>query len=107
MEGLELSIANESFDRVHGIGKVKNSDDGNVSFQTVMLKLSSWKQRQSIYRARKNLKNRKRIGLDLAISREKLLSVPVERVQQYGNVKDAFTDINCRLGLRMSDERRK
>ena len=55
-----------------------------------------------MYRARKNLKGPK-IVLEITARRASLLSKANARVETMEDVKYAFADITCRLGLKMSD----
>ena len=97
---LDLQVPAHCIDRVHRIG-LRTTKDG-VTHQAVIIKLSSWEQRVSIYRARKKLKDYKVVLLDLTPRRAALLSDAKKIIKDHSNIKYAFADINCRLGLRFT-----
>ena len=97
---LDLKIPANCIDRVHRIGR-RTTKDG-VIHQAVIIKLWSWDHCVSIFRARKNLKDSLVILLDLTPRRAALLSDAKKIIKDYSDVKYAFADINCRLGLRFT-----
>eukprot|EP00112_Aurelia_sp_Birch-Aquarium-sp1_P022796 Seg6549.2_Seg6549.3 transcript_id=Seg6549.2_Seg6549.3/GoldUCD/mRNA.D3Y31 product="hypothetical protein" protein_id=Seg6549.2_Seg6549.3/GoldUCD/D3Y31 len=103
---LQVRIPDKSIDRAHRIGQVKEikNDQGSPTFhQLIIIKFTNWSTRTAVYRARKTL-NGPKIFLDLTSRRAKLLSSAVAQVESIDAVDYAFADINCRLGLKMTDE---
>ena len=104
---LEVQLMNECIDRAHRIGPIKEikGDNGSSTVQQpIIIKFTNWSTRMAVYRARKKL-NGPRIFLDLTTRRAKLLSSAISKVEPIDAIKYAFADINCRLGLKMSDGR--
>ena len=65
----------------------------------MIVKLHTWEDRSAMYKARKKLKN-KRICGDLTRRRANLLSLAQTMVCSNPNNDFAFSDINCRLGVK-------
>ena len=99
---LELNILANCIDRVHRIGR-RTTNDG-VIHQAVIIKLSSWDHCVSIFRARKNLTDSKVILLGLTSRRPALLSDIKKIIKDHSDIRYAFADIHCRLGLRLQVE---
>ena len=102
-EELELDIPEDGIDRAHRIGKKTRVDDGSMQ-QSMIVKLHSWKNRVTVYHARKKLED-KRIFVDLTSRRAKLLKFAQSLVKSNPNFVFAFADINCRLGVKGTDDR--
>ena len=107
LEKLEVQCTDKCIDRAHRIGQVmeiKNDQGSSTVHQPILIKFTNWSTRTAVYRARKKL-NGPKIFLDLTTRRAKLLSSAITQVESNNAVKYAFADINCRLGLKMSDGR--
>ena len=102
-EELELNIPEDGIDRAHRVGKKTRVDDGSMQ-QSMIVKLHSWKNRVAVYHARKKLQD-KRIFVDLTFRRAKLLKFAQSLVKSNPNFLFAFADINCRLGVKGTDDR--
>ena len=70
----------------------------------MIVKLNSWKDRVAVYRARKKLED-KRIYVDLTFRRAKLLKLAQTLVKSNPDIEFALADINCRLGVKGTDDR--
>jgi len=95
---IDVDISANDIDRAHRVGRKHIKNDGSPS-QTMIVKLHTWKARSAIYQARKKLKN-KRIYVDLTRRRANLLSLAQTMVRSNPNYDFAFSDINCRLGVK-------
>ena len=95
-----VSIPDSSIDRLHHIGRIKTSAGSSMSVQPVIMKFTSFNARMQVYRARKNLQNKK-IGLDLTQQRKDLLHYALTCVKTNPNIEFAFADINCPIGLKL------
>ena len=102
-EELELDIPEDGIDRAHRVGKKTRVDDGSMQ-QSMIVKLHSWKNRVAVYHARKKPQD-KRIFVDLTFRRAKLLKFAQSLVKSNPNFVFAFADINCRLGVKWTDDR--
>ena len=100
---LEVDISEDGIDRAHRAGK-KTTDDDGTEGQAMIVKLNSWKDRVAVYRARKKLED-KRIYVDLTFRRAKLLKLAQTLVKSNPSFEFAFADINCRLGVKGTDDR--
>ena len=100
---LEVNISEDDIDRAHRVGK-KTTDDDGIEGQAMIVKLYSWKDRVSVYRARKKLED-KRIFTDLTYRRAKLLKLAQTLVKSNPDFEFAFADINCRLGVKGTDDK--
>ena len=100
---LEVDISEDGIDRAHRVGK-KTTDGDGIEGQAMIVKLNSWKDRVAVYRERKKLKD-KRIYVDLTFRRAKLLKLAQTLVKTNPVFDFAFADINCRLGVKGTDDR--
>ena len=101
--GLEIPM--ESLDRGHRIGK-KDVKDG-VSRQAVIVRFTSFRDRTVMYRARKQIKEKSKIGvsLDLTKYRLGLLKQARGRVEGVEGIQFVYSDVNCGLRVFTSDKR--
>ena len=103
VSSLGITVPDEAFDRAHRVGKKSVSDDG-VPRQAMIVRFTSWRQRTSVYRARKNNNNTAtKISLDLTDSRRKLISKVSDNCGKFSNADFAFGDVNCNLCIRFKD----
>ena len=88
------------FDRAHRIGKPKVDSTGN-KHQAIIVRFRTFRERTLVYRARKKLKERFKIGisLDLTQRRLQLLNEAKDLVQDIPGVKFAYSDINCQTRI--------
>ena len=105
---LGVKLSDGDYDRAHRIGGVKENQSGEKS-QAVILRMTSWKARTAIYRSREKGKNAKtKIRFDLTKRRLELLNFANDTLKGL-DMSDsfAFADINCRLGLKVGNEKIK
>ena len=95
---IDVDVSADDIDRAHRVGRKRIKNDGSSS-QTMIVKLHTWEDRSAIYKARKKLKN-KRIYVDLTTRRANLLTLAQTMVRSNPNYDFAFSDINCRLGVK-------
>ena len=95
---IDVDVSADGIDRAHRVGRKGIKNDGSSS-QTMIVKLHTWEDRSAIYKARKKLKN-KRIYVDLTTRRANLLTLAQTMVRSNPNYDFAFSDINCRLGVK-------
>ena len=91
-------------DRAHRIGPPFFDENIQAKSQSIIVRFTTFRHRTLFYNKRKKLKN-VRIKLDLTKQRYSLLKYARERVENLQNVKYVYADINCRLKVRMSDDR--
>ena len=78
----------------HRIGPKSANGDGKPR-QQVIVRLTTWRQRTAIYRARKKAKSSVKIRLDLTKTRLDLLISANDILKEYKGYY-AFADVNCR-----------
>ena len=90
---LGVEIPDDVVDRAHRIGKVTNYK-GKQSRQMIV-KLTTWRHRTMIFRARKN-SQRYKARLDLTARRREILQ-EANKLLNSNMESFAFADVNCRL----------
>ena len=98
-----VSLPDSVIDRAHRIGKKYKNDAGDTC-QGIIIRFSTFRHRTLLYYTRKELKG-VTVKLDLTKRRYNLLKDARSLVQNVDGVKFAFADINCRLKVRMEDDR--
>ena len=88
-----MEIPDDVGDRAHRIGKVTNHR-GKPSRQMIV-KLTTWRHRTMIFRARKNSQKYK-VRLDLTARRRDIIQ-DANKLLNSNMESFAFADINCRL----------
>ena len=91
---LEVDIPDAVIDRAHRIGPITAGKNGK-SKQQVIVRLTTWRHRTAIYRARKKLASSIRIRLDLTKTRLDRLNRANELLKSSDD-DYAFADVNCR-----------
>ncbi len=100
---IKVPITEEEIDRAHRIGRRVQETDGSFS-QAIIVKFHSWKLRTAVYKERKKVRRKKTyIQLDLTARRAKLLSDAKNKVNDIPEVDFVFVDVNCRIGLKVSN----
>ena len=92
-------IPNEVIDRAHRIGKPYINRETNVKNQAVIVRMTTFRHRTMVYRARKEIENKSKIKvrLDLTKTRYDVLKSANRLVKGVEKVKWVYADINCRL----------
>ena len=90
------TIEKLEFDRAHRIGK-PIVDNHGVKKQAVIERFPTFRDRTLVYRARKTVNVRKKVGvsLDLTQRRLKLLKEAKTMVENVDNIQFVYTDVNC------------
>ena len=109
-----LNIPEEAIDRVHRIGRKYEVDevdkDGVVTGvslkQQVIVRFSTWGHRTQVYKARKRSKFMT-FKVDLRKRIANLLSVVRWLIENVEGIDFVFSDVNCRLNVKFSNERVK
>lgn len=96
-------------DRAHRIGQVTTDRRTKKKVQPIIVKFRSWESRTDFFRARPKWTQgggprRFSVALDLTKNRYTLLKIAREKIVDNPNIKYAHADLNCRLGLRLSDD---
>ena len=99
---MKVQVPKEAIDRVHRIGRWGQNQNG-TPLQAMIVKFKSWTHKLSVYRARKNFKD-KSIMVDLTPRRADLLKQARDIAKLKSNISFAFADINCRIGVRTVDD---
>ena len=102
---LELGLSDADFDHCHRNGKIDSSSDKQK--QAVLLKMRSWRGRNTIYENRKKFTGIK-VYHDLTYRRKTLLFETGEMINIHGVSKVAdyvMADKNCKLKLKASNGR--
>ena len=92
-------------DRAHRVGAPFFDDSTHSKSQSIIVRFTTFRHRTLFYNKRKKLSKNVRIKLDLTKQRYNLLKYARERVENLENVKYVYADINCRLKVRMSDDK--
>ena len=102
----------DEIDRAHRSDKAFFDKDRKVRIQPILVKFRHWDGRLKVYKARPKFgkekpggKRKFTVTQDLTTRRFNLLKYARERLQSgnYTNVKFAFADVNCSLGLRLAN----
>ena len=72
--------------------------------QSIIVRFTTFRHRTFLYENRKNIKSGARIRLDLTKERYNLLVSARKRVNNCPEVNYVYTDINCRLKVKLADE---
>ena len=104
-----LKLPEEVIDRAHRVGKRYEVDEENedgvvtgVTKQQVIVRFTSWTHRTLVYRSCKKSKNFK-FKIDLTKRRMGLLSHARRLIKDVQGIDYAFSDVNCRLNLKLCD----
>lgn len=98
---LKVDVPDLAFDRAHRIGQVSQETENGKTYQSIIVRFTTWRHRTIVFRARKNTR-KVRIKLDLTRKRIKLL----EQANDLLDETDGFfamADVNCRLCLKLDD----
>ena len=102
-----LKQPEEAIDMAHRVGKryevEEEDEDGvvtGVTKQQVIVRFTSWTHRTLVYRSRKKSKNFK-FKIDLTKRRMGLLSHARRLIKDIQGIDYAFSDVNCRLNLKL------
>eukprot|EP00795_Rhopilema_esculentum_P010407 gene10407-19108_t len=87
-----VDVPDTVIDRAHRIGP-KSSRDGKAK-QQVIVRLTTWRHRTAVYRARKK-SSKVKIRLDLTKPRLNLINAANDLLKEYSD-SFAFADVNCR-----------
>ena len=103
----ETEIPQSALDRVHHIGRIYTDNNTGKKMQSIIVRFTTFRQRTFLYANRKNIKSGARIRLDLTKDRYNLLESARKRVNNCPEVSYVYTDINCRLKVKLADESHK
>lgn len=98
---LEVDVPDAVIDRAHRIGP-KSTDKNGKPRQQVIVRLTTWRHRTAIYRAKKKAPSVK-IRLNLTKPKLDLLVRGVYILKDY-NGHYAFADVNCRTHAKVGDK---
>ena len=98
---LKVDVPDLAFDRAHRIGKVSQEKEKGKTYQSIIVRFTTWRHRTIVFRARKNTR-KVRIKLDLTRKRIKLLEQANEMLDETDGFF-AMADVNCRLCLKLDD----
>ena len=101
IESNDLNIPLSSIDRAHRIGNVFNSGEGinKVRTQPIIVRFTTFRDRTKYYRARKGMREKFGISLDLTADRYGLLKDARKHVENVEGFKFAYADFNCNLRI--------
>lgn len=105
-EEADIQIPDNVIDRAHRIGKEHTDRQSNKTCKSIIMRFTTFRHRTLVYRSRKNLKKGIKVRVDLTKRRHTLLTNANKFVADDDQVKFCFVDINCRLKIKWSDERR-
>jgi len=95
---LKVNVPDDVIDRAHRIGRPKIIKGKKI--HTMIVRLTTWRHRTSVYRARKNSPSY-RVRLDL--TKKRLETVKrLSRLLESRKLGFVFADINCRLCARIN-----
>ena len=96
MSDANMDIPAKSIDRAHRIGKVKQEEDGS-STQPIIVRFSTFRDRTSCYKQRKNIREKYGVVLDLTVDRLSLLKEARLKVADVESIRFVYSDVNCNL----------
>ena len=99
-----VNIPDLVVDRAHRIGPVYTDRVSKNKCKSIIVRFTTFRHRTMFYRARRNLKNRVRVKLDLTKSRYNLLKKANYDVEIIPTISFCYADVNCRLKVRFEDE---
>ena len=91
-------------DRAHRIGR-PYKDKNDVEQHNVIVRFTTHRHRTLVYRNRKQIEEScgYRFRLDLTKERFLLLKEAIELVRNFNNVTYVYSDVNCRLKVKLND----
>ena len=113
---VDVPFDRNEIDRAHRIGSIVVDRETGKSSRQIIVKFKSWIPRCDFFKARpKAFQNGKkkpasnqlpfRVSLDLSKRRHDLLKRAKEIIKDNVRIKYAFSDINCSLGMKTTDDR--
>ena len=99
VDKLEVDVPDAVIDSAHRIGP-KSTDNNGKPRQQVIVRLTAWRHRTAIYRARKKATSSVKIHLDLTKPRLDLLISANDKLKGYKG-DYAFADVNCRTRAKL------
>ena len=113
-EECEVPFEPSTIDRAHRIGTPYNDKESGKKVQSIIVKFSSWSSRSRFYKSRPRsfINGKKKLGLvpfkvslDLTKRRFELLNHAREVVKENTKVSYVYTDINCNLVLKSTNNK--
>ena len=110
---VELAFDANDIERVHRIGNVFTDKDTGKKTKQIIVKFKSWGSRAKFYRARPQMYKDGvlkpgpklfNVQVDLTKQRHQLLSDAKGKIKHYKEIKFAFANINCSLGIMLNDK---
>ena len=101
--GLDVTVG--SIERIHRIGPIYFEEDEEGKQherQQVVVKFKNWRSRTKVYKNRKKM-NKLEFRVDLTKRRLLLLKKARDMTKNMPNVDFTFSDVNCRLALRLTN----
>ena len=98
---LKVDVPDLAFDRAHRIGKVSQEAENGKTYQSIIVRFTTWRHRTFVFRARKDAR-KVIIKLDLTRKRIKLLEQANDMLDETDGFF-AMADVNCRLCLKLDD----
>ena len=97
-----LETPDSNLDRAHRIGKSSFHEIKKVKYKTIIFRFNTFRHRTLLYRAKKDIKQKKRykIRLDFTKRRYLILSEANKLAQDKQNGNFCYADVNCRLKIR-------
>lgn len=113
-ETMGLKFDENVIDRAHRIGSKYTDKVTGKQTKSIIVKFKSWAPRSEFYKKRpRNFENGKKkpgaapfsVSLDLTKRKYELLKRAEGIINQYQDIKYAFCDINCSLGLKLTNDK--
>ena len=101
-----LDFRASAIERIHRIGPVSSEEDEEgkqYERQQVIVKFKNWGSRTKVYKNRKKKTNKFKFRVDLTKRRLLLLKKARDMTKNMPNVDFTFSDVNCRLALRLTN----
>ena len=102
----DVEVSNKDIDRAHRIGSKRTVSADGKKVQQIIVKFLTWQKRNVVYRSRKVVKEKfgYSVRLDLTKKKLDLLRRARELIEDRPEVDFVFTDINCKLVLKMAND---
>ena len=94
-----VDVPDSNIDRAHCIGPKKKKKK-----QEIIVKFATFRHHTLLFRARRKLKNGFKLHVDLSNKRFKLLLVAQKYVENAGEVKFVYADVNCNLKVKFRND---
>ena len=103
----KVAVPDNVLDRAHRTGPNYMDRITSEKCKSIILRFTTFRHRTLFYRARKNLKSRFIVKLDLAKSRFNLLKKANDHVKKIRAISFCYADVNCHFRVKFHDAKQE